>query len=191
MVVLMFRIGVDFMKLVMTERTYVDDDYCFSINESRLVFSISMCSIFEYEDKSDPEFYPLGLYAKADGWTLEKVEALIEDKAFLYESASKYSAFLSDVRRGKKKTQWERDEEINTRLSEISDDVSDLTDELHTSASPLWTFKEASEYSQIGINRLRELAKSKKCYWTIKISNGKTLVRVEDFKRWLDEMHKL
>lgn len=49
------------------------------------------------------------------------------------------------------------------------------------------TTKEASEWSGIGINRLRSIMKRKKCPFVMNVG-GRKLVRVEVFKAWLDGM---
>lgn len=52
---------------------------------------------------------------------------------------------------------------------------------------PVWkklnlTFEEAAEYSQIGQNRLRELAKQPGCPWILKVGN-KTLIKRTIFEQ--------
>ena len=55
--------------------------------------------------------------------------------------------------------------------------------------SVCWTLDEASEYSRIGINRLRKLSLSKDCPWVMWIVETKRIVNVSEFKKWLNN-HK-
>lgn len=49
------------------------------------------------------------------------------------------------------------------------------------------TIKEASQYSKIGVNRLRKIVKDKDCRFAIRVGERKYLIKVDEFKKWLDE----
>lgn len=179
------------MILIATERTYANDDYYFSITENDYVFTISMCSCEEYEACSRPEFFFLGFYEKQEGWTLEKIEQKLADPGFLYNSTAEYTSWLTSASRSRNLSNMERYAEFENTMQSVSDGISELKEELITSSSPVWNFEQAAKYSHIGRNLLRELAESKKCYWTIKVSSGKTMIKVEEFKRWIEETHRI
>lgn len=56
---------------------------------------------------------------------------------------------------------------------------------------PIWekmnlTFEEAAAYSQIGINKLRELADSPKCNFALHIGK-KTLIKRKEFESYISQ----
>ena len=58
---------------------------------------------------------------------------------------------------------------------------------------PFWlkmnlTIKEASVYSNIGINTIRDLLKEKSCPFLLKVKN-KQLVKRAEFEKYLEEKH--
>ena len=52
------------------------------------------------------------------------------------------------------------------------------------------TTKEAARYSGIGINRLRDIMNEPACPFVLYVGTRK-LVRVEEFKRWLDTIYSV
>lgn len=48
------------------------------------------------------------------------------------------------------------------------------------------TIKEAADYSGIGVNRLRTIAKSENCPFVLRIGTTKTLVKKAAFEKWLE-----
>ena len=59
------------------------------------------------------------------------------------------------------------------------------SEKIDDSLKEVWTLEEASKYSHIGINRMRELSASVKCPWVIWIGKTKRVVHKEKFIEWL------
>jgi hypothetical protein len=71
----------------LTEKTYVGDDFAFSVTDTPDCFFIAMCSRQEYDSEPNPSYNFVGIKRKADGWNLEKIEEALDDKEFVFEAA--------------------------------------------------------------------------------------------------------
>lgn len=49
------------------------------------------------------------------------------------------------------------------------------------------TIKEAADYSGIGVNRLRTIAKAENCPFALRVGTTKTLVKKVAFEKWLEQ----
>ena len=50
------------------------------------------------------------------------------------------------------------------------------------------TMEEASEFSRIGINRLREIANEENCPFVIRVGTTRKIIKINAFKEWLDSV---
>ena len=169
------------MKFGLKDNVYVGDDYCFNVVEASDSFVISICSTEEYYEKENPEFALVDMLSKGNGWTAEKVEELLEDDKFLLDSVKIYMDMLLTSRRNRKAN-------IEFRERQIIDEVKQAVD---TVSATCWTLEEASKYSKIGINRLRTESGKKGCPWVLWVADTKRVVKVDAFKKWLDDIRRV
>lgn len=72
-------------------------------------------------------------------------------------------------------------------MNEIAEIAAGITaKKLERFYAPLWTLAEASEYSHIGINRLRVETLKDDCPYVIWVGETKRLIRVDAFRHWLN-----
>ena len=169
----------------LTEKTYVGDDFAFSVTDTPDGFFIAMCSRQEYDEGPNPIFHFVGIKQKADGWTLEKIEKLLDDKEFLFDSAMMAMSQASESAKITKASQEQRQERL---LKEVKDEIKNVAE---VSSQTCWTLEEASKYSKIGINRLRTESGKKDCPWVLWIADTKRVVKVDAFKKWLDDIRRV
>ena len=166
------------MKFGLKDNVYIGDSYCFNVVEALDSFVVSICSTEEYYEKENPEFALVDMLSKEKGWTREKVEILLEDDKFLLDAVKIYMDMILTSRRS-------RSVNLEFRERQIVDEVKQAVE---AASATCWTLEEASSYSKIGINRLRKESLKKGCPWVLWVGDTKRLVKVESFKKWLDEM---
>lgn len=166
------------MECNITEKTYTGDDYCFSVAETTDCFTVSICSSTEYFQSNRPEFVLVDIYQKIDGWNTEKIENLINDEKFLFDAVKIYTDLLLTSRKSRKVNEEYQSEKIVSKIKEV----------VQTSSATCWTLEEASKYSHIGINRLREESLKDDCPWVLWIGDTKRIVKVDTFKAWLNKL---
>lgn len=160
------------------ERVYTGDDYSFSVVEVANQFTVGICSTADYYEKERPEFYLINIYKKEDGYSLEKIETMLDSKDFLYDAIKIYSDLLLESKKGRK---------INAEF-QAERFVEKVTEAVQASSSvTCWTLEEASAYSKIGINRLRAESLKKGCPWVLWVADTKRLVKIDAFKEWLKD----
>lgn len=167
------------MECILIEKTYVGDEFCFFTTESNVNFTIAICTNEEYYGES-PVPYLIGIYNKENGYTSDRIEAMMDDDAFVFSAVKDYAAFLSEHQRTIKHKFSKKEDDINGKLDSLQET---LTDSLKVN----WTLEEASKYSHIGIRRIRAESNRKDCPWTIWVGEGKRMVKVDEFKKWLSE----
>lgn len=168
------------MECILIEKTYVGDEFCFFTTESSANFTVAICTHKEYYNNEFPESYLVGIYNKENGYTAEKIEAMLDDDVFVFSAVKDYVAFLSEHQKVIKNKFLKKEDDINGKLDSLQET---LTDSLKVN----WTLEEASKYSHIGIRRIRAESNRKDCPWTIWVGEGKRMVKVDEFKKWLSE----
>ena len=92
-------------------------------------------------------------------------------------------------------------EEIGQKLllstATISSRIKSIKNKIERSKTmvktiPVWekvalTAEEASEYSNIGVNRIRELMNEPGCTFVFYVGNGKKLIKRKEFERFIDK----
>lgn len=161
--------------LTLTEKTFIGDDYCFSVVETQTTFTVSICSRSDYDDTDDPAFYLVDILEKNNGWNAEKIKELIHDDKYVFDAVRSYVDFLSLSRKSRKLNE---DYKEKKALDEVRNSIE-------AAAATCWTLEEASKYSKIGINRLRRESMRKGCPWVLYIADKKRVVKVDAFKEWV------
>lgn len=75
------------------------------------------------------------------------------------------------------------DTELNLLAEKIAEKITEKIMDKQDAIT--WTLEEASQYSGIGINRLREITRPRGVKWVLWIGESKRLIKVEPFKKWL------
>ena len=165
----------------LTEKTYVGEDYCFSVTDIFEGYFVAICKKDEYDKNVKPEFTFVGIYRKDEGWTWEKIEELLVDRTFISEAVLIYLDQLLAHKKINKESRERRERDL----------VEEIKEEIQKSAASTiatcWTLEEASKYSHIGINRLRQEILKDTCPWVLWIADKKRIVKVEAFKEWLNQ----
>lgn len=175
------------LKNNLTERVYVGDLYCFCVTEfvdelDGDGFFLSMCSRQEYDSEPNPIYNFVGIKRKADGWNLEKIEEALDDKEFVFEAAMMCMSQAMEHAKITKASQEEKQERL---IEEVKAEIRNASE---MSAQTCWTLEEASKYSKIGINRLRQESLKKSCTWVLWVGETKRLVKIDAFKEWLADI---
>lgn len=172
------------------QHIYIDDDFSYvyeiievinSKDKKDTEYLVGITSYRTYTSSiSNASFIILGVYREDEGYDIEKLEALLDDEDFKKFSIDRYIQALEF----KDDTKEARDAfDIEYAMKDVKGFISEKIDD---TLKEVWTLEEASKYSHIGINRMRELSASVKCPWVIWIGKTKRVVHKEKFIEWLN-----
>lgn len=159
-------------ELTITEKTFVGDDYCFSIVDSPSTITVSICSRNEYDSNNDPTFFLADILEKEKGYTLEKVVEMIHDNTYVFDAIKNYIDVLTAVKDSREHYKKRR---IN-----------------YEALSPVCcTLEEAAELSHIGISRIQKESRKWDCPWTLWVSQTKRVVKLDRFRDWVNQISSI
>ena len=160
-----------------SEKIYIVNEYAFSVADTGNCFTVGVCSEDAYRNTEQPEFVLVGIYKQSDGYTLEKIKDNLENDSYVMSAVKLYYQQLEEQRRSKRRNDDFRESRILEEIKGVAQATSETC----------WTLEEASQYSKIGINRIRKLSRQKNCAWVFCIADAKRVVKIDAFKKWLEE----